>query len=88
MTTSTKMDADEPGKAVDQKMYRGMIGSLLYLTASRPNIQFSICLFADFQANPKESHLITIKRIFKYLAEIVYVSLWYPRGCHFDLHAY
>ena len=65
-----------------------MIGSLLYLTASRLDIQFSVCLCAHFQANPKESHLIAVKRIFRYLAETTYVGLWYPRGCHFDLYAY
>ena len=69
MTTSTKLDADEAGKIVDQKTYRGMIGSLLYLTVTRPDIQFSVCLYARFQANPKESHLITVKRIFRYLFE-------------------
>ena len=53
MATSTKLDADEVGKAVDQKTYRGMIGSLLYLTASRPDIQFSVCFCARFQANLK-----------------------------------
>ena len=88
MATSTKLDVDEEGKSVDQKIYRGMIGSLLYLTTSRPNIQFSVCLCARFQAKLKESHLIAVKRIFRYLTEIVYVGLWYPRGCHFDFHAY
>ena len=48
MVTSTKLDADESGKVVDQKMYRGMIGSLLHLTTSIPNIQFSVCLCAHF----------------------------------------
>ena len=71
MATSTKLDANEIGKVVDQKTYRGMIGSLLYLTASRPDIQFSVYLCARFQANPKESHLITVKRIFRYLSETV-----------------
>ena len=88
MATSTKLEVDKSGKAVGQKMYRGMIGSFIYLTASRPNIQFSVCLCAHFQTNPKESHLIAIKRIFRYLAETIYVSLWYPRSCHFDLHTY
>ena len=88
MATSTKLDADEVGKIVDQKTYRGMIGSLLYLTASRPDIQFSVCLCARFQANPKESHLIAVKRIFRYLSETVNVRLWYPRGCEFTLHAF
>ena len=88
MATSTKLDADEAGKAIDQKTYRGMIGSLLYLTTSRPDIQFSVCLCTRFQANPKESHLIAVKRIFRYLSEMVIVGLWYPRGCEFTLHAF
>ena len=88
MATSTKLDADEAGKAVDQKTYRGLIDSLLYLTASRPDIQFSVCLCERFQANPKESHLIVVKRIFRYLSETVNVGLWYPRWCKFTLHAF
>ena len=69
-------------------MYQGMIGSLLYLTASRPDIQFSVFLCVHFQTNPNESHLITFKRILRYLSEIMNVGLWYPRGYEFDLHAY
>ena len=88
MATSTKIDADEAGKTIDQKIYRGMIGSLLYLTVSRPDIQFSICLCVRFQANPKESHLIAVKRIFRYLSKTVNVGLWYPRGCELTLHAF
>jgi len=68
MSSSIKIDSDEHGKPVDQKVYRGMIGSLLYLTSSRPDIMFSVCLCARFQANPKESHLTAVKRIFRYLA--------------------
>ena len=56
MSTSTTLDKDDNGKDVDQKKYRGMIGSLLYLTASRLDIMLSVCLCARFQANPKESH--------------------------------
>ena len=88
MASSTKLDADEAGKVIDQKTYRGMIGSLLYLTASRPDIQFSVYLCARFQANPKESHLIVVKRIFRYLSEMVNVRLWYPRGYEFTLHVF
>lgn len=58
---------DEVSKKVEQKTYRGMIGSLLYLTASRPDILFSICLCARFQSDPRESHLTTVKRILRYL---------------------
>ncbi len=64
MSPSTKLDKDEKGKPIDVKLYQGMIGSLLYLTASRPNIMFSVCLCAQFQSCPKESHLIAVKRIF------------------------
>ena len=88
MAISTKLDADKAGKTVDQKTYRGMIGSLLYLTVSRPDIQFSVYLCARFQANPKESHLIAVKRIFRYLSETINVGLWYLRGCEFTLHAF
>jgi hypothetical protein len=64
MSPSIKFDKDEKGKPVDVKLYRGMIGSLLYLTASRPDIMFSVCLCARFQSCPKKSHLIAVKRIF------------------------
>ena len=67
MATATKLDQDKSGKQVDMTSYRGMIGSLLYLTASRPDIMFATCLCARFQSDPKESHLIAIKRIFRYL---------------------
>ena len=59
MSTSTKLDKDANGKNVDEKLYRGMIGNLLYLTASRPDIIFSVCFCACFQA--KESHLRAVK---------------------------
>ena len=73
LATSTKLDIDEEGKSVDQKIFQGMISSLLYLITSRPDIQFSVCLCARFQANPKKSHLIIVKRIFKYFFEIMNV---------------
>ncbi|XP_070022974.1 secreted RxLR effector protein 161-like [Nicotiana sylvestris] len=59
IATTTKLDINEPGSSVDQKLYRGMIGSLLYLTASRPDTVFNVGLCARFQPNPKESHLTT-----------------------------
>ncbi|GMI79777.1 hypothetical protein HRI_001647000 [Hibiscus trionum] len=88
MSSSTKLDKDEGGKCVDSKLYRSMIGSLLYLTASRPDILFSVCLCARFQASPKESHLIAVKRIFRYLRDTPCLGLWYPRVSTFNLHAY
>ena len=63
MSTTTSLDKDENGKTVDTKLYRGTIGSLLYLTVSRPDIMFSVYICARFQANPKESHLIIVKQI-------------------------
>ena len=64
MRTSTKLDMDENGKNEDITKYRGMIGSLLYLTISRPNIMFSVFLYARFQASLKESHVSAVKCIF------------------------
>ena len=68
--------------------YQGMIGSLLYLTASRPNIMFSTCLCARFQADPKESHLIVVKRIFRYLKGTPNLGIWYPKDTRFNLVGY
>ncbi|WVZ90010.1 hypothetical protein U9M48_036348 [Paspalum notatum var. saurae] len=65
MSTNTVLDADEDGEAVDQKEFRGMIGSLLYLTATRPDIQFAVCLCARYQASPRTSHRQAVKRIFR-----------------------
>jgi len=65
-----------------------MIGSLLYLTASRPDIVFSVGLGARFQSKPKKSHLKAVKRIFRYLKHTLDLALWYPRGCNFDLVGY
>ncbi|GJY53862.1 retrovirus-related pol polyprotein from transposon TNT 1-94 [Tanacetum coccineum] len=79
---------DESGVSVNETLFRGMIGSLMYLIASRPDIQFFTCLCARYQANPKESHLVTIKRIFKYLKGTPNLGLWYPKGSGFDLKAY
>ena len=65
-----------------------MIGYLLYLTTSHPDIMFSVCLCARFQANPKESHLITVKRIMKYLKGTTNVGLWNPKGNIWNLIGY
>ncbi|KAL0545278.1 hypothetical protein IC582_020428 [Cucumis melo] len=73
---------------VDIKTYRGMVGSLLYLTASRPDIMFSVCLCARFQSCPKESHLYAVKRILKYFLGTIDVGLWYPRNVKFNLVGY
>ena len=80
-----KLDKDEKGKSVDSTMYRGMISSLLYLTANRPNIMYNVCLCARFQSCPKESHLSVVKRILKYLKGIMDIGLWYPKSDNFEL---
>jgi hypothetical protein len=67
MSTTTTLDVDEECEHVDQKEYRSMIGSLLYLTATRSDIQFSVCLCACFQASRRTSHQQAVKRIFRYL---------------------
>jgi hypothetical protein len=88
MPTKCQLDIDPNGKAVDQKVYRSMIGSLLYLCASRPDIMLSVGICARFQAAPKESHYVAVKQIFRYLAHTPNFGLWYPRGANFDLLVY
>ncbi|XP_070010483.1 secreted RxLR effector protein 161-like [Nicotiana sylvestris] len=88
IVTATKLYIDEPGSSVDQKLYRGMISSLLYLTASRPGIVFNVGLCARFQANPTESHLTVVKRILRYLKGTTDLCLWYPKDSNFDLVGY
>jgi hypothetical protein len=82
------LDLNEEGKSVDQKVFRSMIGSLLYLCASRPDIMLSVCMCARFQANPKECHLMAVKRIFRYLVHTPNLGLWYPKDSTFDLLGY
>ncbi|KAD3067893.1 hypothetical protein E3N88_35773 [Mikania micrantha] len=80
MSSTTQLDADLKGKSVDETLYRCMIGSLMYLTASRPDIMFATCVCARFQAAPKESHLIAVKRIFRYLQGTQSLGIWYSTG--------
>ncbi|KAJ9546973.1 hypothetical protein OSB04_019516 [Centaurea solstitialis] len=85
MPTGNLLGPDFAGKSVDQKIYRSMIGSLLYLTATRPGIMFATCFCARFQANPKESHLAAVKRILRYLKGTPEMGLWYPKDSSFEL---
>ncbi|KAJ9556652.1 hypothetical protein OSB04_011266 [Centaurea solstitialis] len=85
MPTGNLLGPDLSGKSVDQKIYRSMIGSLLYLTATRPDIMFATCFCARFQANPKESHLAAVKRILRYLKGTPELGLWYPKDSSFEL---
>ncbi|GKC92310.1 retrovirus-related pol polyprotein from transposon TNT 1-94 [Tanacetum coccineum] len=84
----TKLTKDEEGESVDNTKYRGMIGSLSYLTASRPDIMFSVCLCAHFQEDPKTSQLEVVKRIFQYIKGITHLGLWYPKGSDIDTIVY
>ncbi|GJX41736.1 ribonuclease H-like domain, reverse transcriptase, RNA-dependent DNA polymerase [Tanacetum coccineum] len=79
---------DEEGEEVDVHLYRSMIGCLMYLTASRPDIMFAVCLCARFQVTPKVSHLHAVKRIFRYLKHQPKLGLWYPKDSPFHLEAF
>nr|GEY20710.1 hypothetical protein [Tanacetum cinerariifolium] len=93
-SANTPIDKENPwgkdgtGKDVDLHLYRSMIGSLMYLTASRPDIMFPVCACARHQVTPKECHLYAVKRIFRYLKGHPKLGLWYPKESPFDLVAY
>jgi hypothetical protein len=86
--TNGNLDSDASGNMVDQKLYRSMIGSLLYMTASRPDVMFSVCMCARFHASPRESHLKATKRILRYSKHTQNVGLWHPKGAKFELVGY
>ncbi|GJR12477.1 putative ribonuclease H-like domain-containing protein [Tanacetum coccineum] len=86
--TQKPLVKDEEASDVDVHLYRSMIGSLMYLTASRPDIMFAVCACSRFQVTPKTSHLSAVKRIFRYLKGKPKLGLWYPRVSSFDLESY
>ncbi|GKB17113.1 ribonuclease H-like domain-containing protein [Tanacetum coccineum] len=88
METQKPLLKDEDGEEVDVHLYRSMIGSLMYLTSSRPDIMFAVYACARYQVNPKVSHLHAVKRIFRYLKGQPKLGLWYPKDSPFDLVAY
>ncbi|GKE34720.1 hypothetical protein Tco_1454042 [Tanacetum coccineum] len=88
METKLPLTKDEEAFDVDVHLYRSMIGSLMYLTASRPDIMYAVCVCSHFQVTPKTSHLNAVKRIFKYLKGKPHLGLWYPRESPFDLEAF
>jgi hypothetical protein len=88
MGTNGHLDLDMGGKSIDQNVYRSMIGSLLYLCASRPDIMLCVCMCARFESAPKECYLCAVKRIMRYLVLTPYLGLWYPKGAHFELIGY
>nr|GEX68382.1 hypothetical protein [Tanacetum cinerariifolium] len=88
MATKPKLDADLSGNPVDQTDYRSKIGSLMYLTSSRPDIVQVVCYCARYQSRPSEKHVNEVKRIFRYLRGTINIGLWYPKGSIFGLIAF
>ena len=88
MSSSVKLDNDQGEISVETTLYRGLIGSLLYLTASRPDIVFVVCMCARFQSNPKQSHFSAAKRILKYLKGTQNVGLCYTKDSSFNFFGY
>jgi hypothetical protein len=85
MSSVASLGPDEDGEVVDQREYRSMIGSLLYLTATRPGIQFTVGLCARFQASPRSSHRTVVQRIFRYLKHTPEFGIWYSVSSSLDI---
>ena len=88
MVTGCSLSSNDESVVVHQPTYRSMIGSLLYLIGTQPDIMHAVGIVGRFQANPKESHIQAVKRIFKYLQGTQKFGLWYPRDTYLTLHAY
>jgi hypothetical protein len=88
MQTSCKFSKDDDSKDADQRQYRSMIDSLLYVTSSRPDVMQEVGHATRFQAAPKESHVMAVKRIFRYLKGTKEFGLWYPKGNDLSLISY
>ena len=88
MTVGWKLSKEDESKIVDKKLYRSMIGSLLYVTASRYDVKQVVGMVSRFQATPRESHVQVVKRIFRYLKGTMDLWLWYPTKDSFSLRAY
>ncbi|GJU83800.1 retrovirus-related pol polyprotein from transposon TNT 1-94 [Tanacetum coccineum] len=88
LATKPKLDVDLSGEPVDQSDYRSKIGSLMYLTSSRPDLVQAVCYCARYQARPTQKHLKEVKRIFKYLKGTINMGLWYPKDSGFELTAF
>ena len=88
MSPNVKLTVDLLGKSVDSSLYRSMIGSLLNLTASRPNNSYSVVVCARYQANLKESHMIALKKIIKYVKATANFGVWYNKDTNVVLARY
>ncbi|GKD09813.1 hypothetical protein Tco_1189498, partial [Tanacetum coccineum] len=88
MVEKSKLNEDLQGKPVDVTLYRDMIGSLMYLTSSRPDLIYAVCLCARYQAQPTEKHLNAVKQNFRYLKGTINMGLWYSKDNGMSLTAY
>ncbi|GJT64941.1 retrovirus-related pol polyprotein from transposon TNT 1-94 [Tanacetum coccineum] len=88
MVEKSKLDEDPKGKAVDPTRYRRMIGTLMYLTSSRPDLVFAVCMYAQYQAKPTENHLHTVKQNFRYLKGTIHIGLWYSKDSYIAVTAF
>ncbi|GKE02816.1 hypothetical protein Tco_1390799 [Tanacetum coccineum] len=88
MSRKRVLTLDKDNESTNSTKYRGMIGSLLYHTASMPDIMFSVCLCARFQEDPKVSHLEAVKRIFRYIKGAQHLGLWYPKDMRVNVLVY
>jgi hypothetical protein len=88
MVTGCKLRKDDESKEADQRLYRSMIGNLLYVTTSRPDVMQVVGQVARFQATPKETHVLVVKRIFRYLKGTTEFGLWYPKGNEMTMVTY
>ena len=88
MSPNVKLTTDLLGKSVDSSLYRSMIGSFLYLTASRPDTNYNVGVCVRYQANPEESHMIALKRIIKYVKTIAEFGVWYSKDTNYVFAGY
>nr|GEX91731.1 retrotransposon protein, putative, unclassified [Tanacetum cinerariifolium] len=88
MVDRLKLDEDPLGIPVDQTRFRSMVGSLMYLTASRPDLVFAVCMCVRYQASPTKKHLEALKQVFRYLRGTINWGLWYPKDTAMALTAY
>ncbi|GKC93948.1 retrovirus-related pol polyprotein from transposon TNT 1-94 [Tanacetum coccineum] len=88
MVEKSKLDEDRQGISIDATLYRGMIGSLMYLTSSTPDLIYAVCLCSRYQAKPTEKHLNAVKRIFRYLKGTINMGLWYSKDTGMSMTAY
>ena len=88
MVTSCKLSKDDGSKEADQRLYKSMLGSLLYVTTSRLDVMQAVGQVARFQVTPKETHILVVKRIFKYIKGTINFGLWYLKGNELNMVAY